>query len=354
MNRVLLTGATGFIGGHVAWSLVQRGYEVVALNRPARKMTWWHDSLTVRTGDILNQASVRAAIDGCDAVVHCAANYALWSRDPSTIYAANVEGTRNVLEAAIDAGVERIVYTSTVGTTRFRRDAPATESDLAGPQGMAGHYKRSKYEAERIALRLARSGAPIVIVNPTAPVGSADVKPTPTGRIIVDFLRGRLPAFVDTGLNFVGVDDVAEGHVLALEKGTPGERYLLGSADGNLTLAELLIRLSKITGLPAPRWRIPHAIARLMASVDGYVEGDLLHREPRIPMEGVRMAHQKMWADPSKAIRDLGMPQHSVNEALAQSIAWFVQHGYAPAPPGYPSSGSRGRTRQRRRQERVS
>jgi dihydroflavonol-4-reductase len=353
MNRVLLTGATGFIGGHVAWSLVQRGYEVVALNRPGKPMSWRHDSLTVRSGDILNRASVQSALDGCDAVVHCAANYALWSRDPSAIYVANVQGTRNVLETAIDAGVERIVHTSTVGTIRFRKDSLATELDVAGPQGMSGHYKRSKYEAERLALRLARSGAPIVVVNPTAPVGSADVKPTPTGRIIVDFLRGRLPAFVDTGLNFVDVSDVAEGHVLALEHGTPGESYLLGHAEGNLTLAELLVRLSKITGLPAPRWRIPHAIARLMASVDGFIEGDLLHREPRIPMEGVRMAHQKMWVDPSKAIRDLGMPQHSVNEALAQSIAWFIQHGYAPALARHQGNGGRGRTRQRRRQERV-
>jgi dihydroflavonol-4-reductase len=353
MNRILLTGATGFIGGHIAWSLLQHGYEVIALTRPNSLMTWSHDSLAVRTGDVRNAASVRAALDGCDAIIHAAANYALWSRDPSAIYDVNVQGTRNVLGAAIEAGVERIVHTSTVGTVRFRRDAPATETDLAGPQGMAGHYKRSKYEAERIALRLARNGAPIVIVNPTAPVGTADAKPTPTGRIIVDFLRGRLPAFVDTGLNFVGVGDVAEGHVLALEKGTPGERYLLGNADGNLTLAELLIRLSKITGQPAPRWRIPHALARLMGRLDGLIEGELLRHEPRIPMDGVRMAHHKMWADPSKAIRDLGMPQHSVDEALAQAVAWFVQHSYAPAPPSYPKGGGHGRARRSRRQERV-
>jgi dihydroflavonol-4-reductase len=346
----MLTGATGFIGGHVAWSLVQHGYEVVALTRPGSKMTWRHDSLTTRVGDVRDLASVRAALAGCDAVIHAAANYTLWSQDPAGIYEANVEGTLNVLGAAIDAGVERIVHTSTVGTTRFRKDALATELDVAGPQGMMGHYKRSKYEAERIALRLARNGAPIVVVNPTAPVGSADVKPTPTGRIIVDFLRGRLPAFVDTGLNFVGVGDVAEGHVLALEKGTPGERYLLGNAKGNLTLAELLARLSKITSVPAPRWRVPHAVARVMGSIDGLIEGGLLHREPRIPMEGVRMAYQRMWADPSKAIRELGMPQRSVDEALAQAVDWFVDHNYAPAPPGYPRTN---RGRLRRWQERV-
>jgi dihydroflavonol-4-reductase len=346
----MLTGATGFIGGHVAWSLVQHGYEVVALTRPGSKMRWRHDSLTTRVGDVRDLASVRAALAGCDAVIHAAANYTLWSKDHAGIYEANVEGTLNVLGAAIDAGVERIVHTSTVGTTRFRKDALATELDVAGPQGMMGHYKRSKYEAERIALRLARNGAPIVVVNPTAPVGSADVKPTPTGRIIVDFLRGRLPAFVDTGLNFVGVGDVAEGHVLALEKGTPGERYLLGNAKGNLTLAELLARLSKITSVPAPRWRVPHAVARVMGSIDGLIEGGLLHREPRIPMEGVRMAYQRMWADPSKAIRELGMPQRSVDEALAQAVDWFVDHNYAPAPPGYPRTN---RGRLRRWQERV-
>lgn len=353
MNRVLLTGATGFIGGHIAWSLVQRGYEVVALVRPGSTMKWRHDSLTIAAGDVRDAASVRAALDGCDGVIHAAANYSLWSRDPSTIYDTNVQGTRNLLGAALDAGIERIVHTSTVGTTRFRKDQPANEGDIAGPQGMTGHYKRSKYEAERIALRMARAGAPIVVVNPTAPVGSADVKPTPTGRIIVDFLRGRLPAIVDTGLNFVGVNDVADGHVLALEKGIAGERYLLGNANGNLTLAEMLIRLAKITDLSVPRWRIPHSTARFLGNVDGLVEGTLFRREPRIPMEGVRMAHQKMWIDPSKAISELGMPQRLVNEALAQAVAWFVEHDYAPAPPSWPKSGASTRVRSRPRQERV-
>jgi dihydroflavonol-4-reductase len=353
MKQVLLTGATGFIGSHVAWSLVQHGYEVIALTRPGSRMDWRHDSLKTSLGDVSDLASIRAALVGCDAVIHAAADYKLWSKNPAVIYESNVQGTRNVLGAAIDAGVDRIVHTSTVGTTRFRKDSPATELDVAGPQGMAGHYKRSKYEAERIALRLARNGAPIVVVNPTAPLGSGDVKPTPTGRIIVDFLRGRLPAFVDTGLNFVGVGDVAEGHVLALEKGVPGERYLLGNASGNLTLAELFDRLSKITNLPAPRWRIPHAVARVMASIDGLIEGGVLRREPRIPMEGVRMAHQKMWANPSKAIHELGMPQHSVDEALAQSVDWFVDHNYAPAPPGHSSINRGRRAPLRRWQERI-
>lgn len=350
MNRILLTGATGFIGGHVAWSLLQHGYEVVAFNRSASPMTWRHDSLTVRIGDVCDITSLRTALDGCDGVIHAAANYALWSREPSKIYDTNVQGTRNVLTTAIEAGIERIVHTSTIGTARFRTDGSTTEMDVAGPQSMAGHYKRSKYEAERIALRLARSGAPIVIVNPTAPVGTADVKPTPTGRIIVDYLRGRLPAFVDTGLNFVAVSDVAEGHVLALEKGKLGERYLLGNANGNLTLAELFIRLAAITGVPAPRWRIPHTVARLIGALDGILEGGVLRREPRIPMEGIRMAHQKMWASPSKAILDLGLPQHSVDDALARAVTWFVQHGYAPTPPNWQDGKGHNRPGQRRRQ----
>jgi len=320
--KVLLTGATGFIGGHVAWSLLQRGYEVVALVRPASTMTWRHDSLEVRAGDVRDADSVRAAMVGCEGVIHAAAQYSLWSRDPGLIYDVNVQGTRNVLRAAVDAGVARIVHTSTVGTVRFRKDTPATEADVALPRGMTGHYKRSKYEAERLALRMAATGAPIVVVNPTAPVGAADVKPTPTGVILVDFLRGRLPAVLDTGLNFVHVRDVVQ-------------------------------RMAKITGLPAPRWRIPHAVARVLGSVDGLVEGSLLHREPRIPTEGVRMAHVKMWVDPSKAIRELGMPQSPLHDALTRAVAWYATHGYAPMPPSAVPKANRGQARQRQPRNRV-
>ena len=347
--KVLLTGATGFIGGHVAWSLIQRGYEVRALVRPSSRMAWQHDSLDVRAGDIRDAASVRTALAGCDAVIHAAAHYALWSREPDLLYDVNVGGTRNVLTAAVDAGVERIVHTSTVGTVRFRRDAPATETDVALPGSMRGHYKRSKYEAERLALRMAAAGAPIVVVNPTAPVGAGDGKPTPTGAIIVDFLRGRLPAVVDTGLNFVEVSDVAEGHVLALEQGAVGERYVLGNADGNLTMLELLQRLAQITGLRAPRWRMPHGVARILGGLDGLIEGALLHREPRIPLEGVRMAHVKMWADPSKAIRALGLPQSSLHDALTRAVEWYATHGYAPVPASAMPQARRGRSRRQPR-----
>lgn len=351
--KVLLTGATGFIGSHVAWSLIQRGYEVVALVRPASPMTWRHDSLEVRAGDVRDADSVRSAMAGCEGVIHAAAQYALWSPDPGLIYDVNVQGTRNVLRAAVDAGVERIVHTSTVGTVRFRKDTPATEADLALPRGMTGHYKRSKYEAERLALRMAAAGAPIVVVNPTAPVGAADVKPTPTGAILVDFMRGRLPAVVDTGLNFVHVSDVADGHVLALEKGVIGERYVLGNAEGNLSLLDMLQRVAKITGLPAPQWRIPHAMARLLGSVDALVEGSLLHREPRIPMEGVRMAHVKMWVDPSKAIRELGMPQSPLHDALTRAVAWYATHGYAPMPPSAVQKANRAQSRSGQPRNRV-
>lgn len=289
-------------------------------------------------------------MEGCEAVVHAAAHYALWSPDPSIVYDVNVQGTRNVLETAVDLGVERIVHTSTVGTIRFRKDGTANEDDWVIPQIIDSHYKRSKYEAERIALRMAQKGAPIVIVNPTAPVGPRDVKPTPTGKIVLDFLRGDLPAVVDTGLNLVSVTDVAEGHVLALEKGVPGKRYLLGQIDGNLTLLDILRKLSAITGIPAPRWRIPHALARVLGEIDNVVEGALLHREPRIPLEGVRMAHHKMWVDPSLAVRELGVPQHSIDEALKQAVAWFYDRGYASRPSSPPNTQ---RPHRRRPKERV-
>jgi len=340
MTRVLLTGATGFIGSHVTWSLLSRGYEVRAFARQGSVLPWRHDSLTYHVGDIRDRHAVAAAIDGCDAVIHAAALYTLWSRDPKAIYDTNVTGTRNVLRAAVDAGIPRIVHTSSVSTTAFRNDRLATETDIGGPEQMIGHYKRTKFEAERIARRMAAAGAPIVIVNPTTPVGAADAKPTPTGKLVLDFMRGRLPAVVDTGLNFVDVTDVAEGHVLALEQGTPGNRYLLGNVDGNLTLIGLLQRLSALTGLPAPRLQVPHAVARLAADIDAFVEGILLKREPRISVEGAKMAHQKMWVDPTASVKELGLPQHPLDEALARAIGWFAEHGYAldPPVPSYPGT----------------
>jgi len=353
VTRVLLTGATGFIGGHIAWSLIQRGYEVVALVRPGHSLNWKHDSLTSRQGDVRDRDSVRYALADCDAVIHAAAMYALWSNNPTALYDINVQGTRNVMEMAASAGIGRIVHTSTVGTIRFQSGRLADESDLASPRNMSGHYKRSKFEAERLVRRMVARGIPIVVVNPTAPIGRTDTKPTPTGRIIVDFLKRRFPAFVDTGLNYVDVTDVADGHVLAMEQGTPGSRYLLGNIEGNLTLNELLIRLSRITGLPAPKVRLPYLAARIAGGIDNFVEGTLLRREPRIPLEGVRMAQQRMWVDPSKAVRELGVPQHSVDDALEGAVRWFIENGYAPTPPSLRDSSSPTSRRTRTFRERV-
>ncbi len=332
MTRVLLTGATGFIGAHVAQALLSRDYDVRALVRNGDSLAADHGFSTVVTGDIRDEEAVAAAVAGCDAVVHTAAAYSLSSGRASEVFATNVQGTANVLRAAARAGVQRVVYTSTVGTIGFRTDRLSDEDDLAGASEMAGPYKRSKYEAERVARRVAAGGLPLVIVKPTFPVGAMDRKPTPSGQTIVDFLRGAMPAVVDTGLNVVDVADVAEGHVLALERGTPGQDYILGNTEGNVTLSQLLHRLAEIAGLKAPRLRLPHFVASIAGTLDTFVEGALLRREPRIPMAGVRMARTRMWVDPSKAVRDLGLPQRPIDAALTSAVDWFVKNGYAPTP----------------------
>ena len=334
MKRVLVTGATGFIGGHVARALLERGYGVRALVRSDSSLGWSRPEMESVEGDVRNRASVAAALQGCDSVIHAAALYTFWAPKPGLMYEVNVRGTRNVLEEAHRAGVERIVYTSTVSTLKHRGGGTlADESEDAEPADLVGHYKRSKFQAEMEARRLTEQGAPIVIVNPTAPVGPADVKPTPTGQVIVDFLRRAIPAFVDTGLNLVDVADVAEGHVLALERGVVGERYLLGSQEGNLTLREILQMLAGITGLPAPRRRVPMGLALAAAYVDQFVEGTLLRRRPRIPLEGTKLARKPMWVDCSKAVRELGLPQRPVEDALHQAVEWFTTQGYAPTTP---------------------
>ena len=328
--KVLVTGATGFIGGHVARALLAHGHEVRALVRPGRELSLPHQDIEMAAGDIRDRASIDRALAGCDAVMHVAALYAFWPPDLKAMRETNVAGTRNVLDAGLAAGVERIVYTSTVATVHFSDDGtPANETSLAGPADLVGPYKRTKYEAERIARRMAGAGAPIVIVNPTAPMGPGDARPTPTGKVIVDFLRGALPAYVDTGLNVVDVSDVAEGHVLALERGIPGERYILGNLQGNLSLRQMLELLASVTGRTPPGWRVPYRLALAAAYADHFVEGKLLRREPRIPLEGTRMAARRMWADPSKAVRELGMPQSPIDAALRRSAEWFWEHGYA-------------------------
>lgn len=350
MTRVLVTGATGFIGGHIVRALLARGYAVRALVRSqatgltseGARLATERDSLTTAPGDVRDRRSMDAAVAGCEAVVHAAGLYTFWQRRQADYWDVNVEGTRNVLGAAAGAGVRRIVYTSTVSTLRWPDEAlsdanrqPETrhgrlpdESSSARPADLAGPYKRSKWEAERIARRMAAQGAPIVIVNPTAPVGPEDRRPTPTGQLIVDFLRGAMPAYVHTGLNFVDVRDVAVGHVLALERGEPGERYLLGNVHGNLTLHEVLRMLAGITSTRPPRIRVPYPAALAAAYADAWLEGTLLRRQPRIPLEGTRMARAPMWADCGRAVRELGMPQSPVAKALADAVDWFTANGY--------------------------
>lgn len=329
-----VTGASGFIGANLVHELNARGHRVKALLRPEsdRRGLRGADCEPV-PGDIGDRDRLPTAMRGCDWCFHVAASYHLWLRDYAPMYAANVAGTRNVLEAAAAAGCARIVYTSTVGCiglpapaggvmTPTDEDAPASESQMSNP------YKRSKWQAEQVALGLAAKGCPVVIVNPSAPVGPRDVKPTPTGKVIVDFLNRALPAYLDTGLNWVHVRDVAVGHILAAEKGRVGERYILGSADGNWTMAEALRVLEEISGVPAPKMRVPYSIAYLAACVNEAV-AKVTHQPPKAPLAGVRMARYKMFFNPAKAIRELGLPQTPPRQALADAVAWFLENGYA-------------------------
>jgi dihydroflavonol-4-reductase len=276
-------------------------------------------------------------MDGAGKVFHVAADYRLWARDPREIYESNVNGTRNLLDAARRAGVTKFVYTSTVATIAVPREGELpNERTQSSVDEMIGNYKRSKFEAEQCALRAAEAGLPVVIVNPTTPVGPGDWKPTPTGKIVVDFLNGRMPGYVDTGLNFVPVEDCAQGHLLAAERGRVGERYILGGR--NLTLKQMLDILSSISGKSAPRWKFPHVLAYAAACVDTAVSR-LLGREPRIPLEGVRMARHKMFVDTSKAERDLGFAPGPIEAALARAVEWYERNGYvaeghAPAVAG--------------------
>jgi dihydroflavonol-4-reductase len=266
---------------------------------------------------------------GCDWCFHVAASYHLWLKDYAPMYAANVEGTRNVIGAAVEAGCSRIVYTSTVGCVGLPSGVTPTDEDtpVSGTQ-MSNHYKRSKWEAEQVARGFAAKGAPVVIVNPSAPVGPRDVKPTPTGKVIVDFLNRQMPAYLDTGLNWVHVRDVAIGHILAAEKGKVGERYILGNAEGNWTMKQTFEVLEDITGVPAPKFRVPYAVALAAAHVDETIAG-LTGKAPKAPLAGVRMARYKMFFSPAKAVRELGLPQTPPREALAEAVRWFRANGYA-------------------------
>lgn len=322
-----VTGGTGFVGAHVVRALLERGDDVRCLVRPGSR----RDNLAglpvdLVEGDVVQPAGLADAVRGCDLLFHCAADYRLDARNPDDLYAVNVDGTRNVLRAATRAGVGRIVHTSSVGALGRSGEGPAHEETPVAYSEMIGHYKRSKYLAERVATAAVAAGAPVVIVNPSTPVGELDIKPTPTGRIIVDFLRGRLPAYVDTGLNLIDVRDVAVGHLLAADRGRVGERYILGA--GNLTLHEMLLKLAALTDLPPPRVRLPHWVPWL-AAVTGRAWSRASGNPPRVSLEGVRMSRHHMYFDAAKAVRELGLPQSPVEDALERAVEWFRSAGHA-------------------------
>jgi len=324
----LVTGATGFLGNHVARLLAERGERVRVLVRTGSESRRLEGLPVERVaGDLRDAASLVRAVEAVHTVYHVAADYRLWARDPREIYESNVTGTRNLLQAARNAGVERFVYTSTVATVAVpHTESLPDERTVTSVEQMIGHYKRSKWLAEQEALDAARAGMPVVIVNPTTPVGPGDARPTPTGRTLVDFLNGRMPAYVDTGLNWVPVEDAAAGHLLAADRGAVGERYILGGE--NLSLKQVLDMLAGFSGRPAPRVRLPHAVALAAGYADAVVSR-LLRREPRIPLEGVRMARHSMFVDAGRARRELGFAPGPVAAALERAVRWYQANGYA-------------------------
>jgi dihydroflavonol-4-reductase len=327
--KTLVTGASGFLGSHVARQLVARGDDVRVLLRPSSHNRAIGDlSLEYVTGDLRDSESLARALKGVQRVFHVAADYRLWARRSKDIYESNVGGTKNLLAAAEQAGVAQFIYTSTVATIAVDRPSPPNEATNAGLDEMVGHYKRSKWMAEQEVLKAAKEGAPIIVAMPTTPVGPWDWKPTPTGKIIVDFLNGKMPGYVDTGLNFVGVEECAAGHLLVAEKGKPGERYLLGGE--NLTLKQMLDVLAKITGLRAPGWKIPHGLA-LGVAYASTVFSRMVGKEPQIPVEGVKIARHKMFVDCSRARRELGFKPGPVEAALERAVRWYEANGYVSA-----------------------
>jgi len=327
--KVFVTGATGFVGSHVARVLAEQGADLRLLVRPTSNLKNI-EGLKAGTvvGDLREPASLEKAIAGCDAVFHVAADYRLWVRDPDEMYRANVEGTKALLAVARNCAVKRVVYTSSVATMGFTSDGqPADEDFPVSLESMIGPYKRSKFMAEQIALEAGRSGMDVVVVNPTTPVGDRDIKPTPTGRIVVDFLKKKFPAYADTGLNLVDVDECARGHVQAFERGRSGERYILGGE--NLTLKQILDKLGAITGLPSPTVKVPYFVALTAGVVDEMVTGRLLGKEPRATIDSVRMSRKKMFVTSGKAERDLGWKTVPVDGALRRAVDWFKANGYA-------------------------
>lgn len=325
---VFVTGATGFVGSHVARVLSEQGADLRLLVRSGS------DTKNIQglradcvVGDLRDSASLENAMAGCEAVFHVAADYRLWVRDPEQMYRSNVEGTRGILQAARKNGVHRVVYTSSVATMGFTSNGhPAEETSPVALDQMIGHYKRSKFMAEQVAMEAGKSGMDVVVVNPTTPVGEQDIKPTPTGRIVVDFLKKKFPAYVDTGLNLVDATECARGHVAAFERGRSGERYILGGE--NLTLKQILDKLAAITGLPSPKIRVPYIMALATGVVDEVVTGHILHREPRATIDAVRMGRKKMFVSTAKAERELGWKVVPVEAALGRAVEWFRDNRY--------------------------
>src|SRR5208282_5026236 len=329
-----VTGATGFLGSHVARVLAEQGAELRLLVRATSDLRNIDGLKADRVeGDLRGASSIEKALAGCDVAFHVAADYRLWVRDPDEMYRSNVEGTRSLLEAARKQGVRRVVYTSSVATMGFgsgissNHGVIADEDSPVGIADMIGHYKRSKFMAEQVAVDAAKSGVDVVIVNPTTPIGERDIKPTPTGRIVVDFLKRKFPAYVETGLNLVDATECARGHIQALEKGRSGERYILGGE--NLTLKQILDRLAAITGLPSPTVKLPYIFALAAGIVDEMVTGRLLGREPRATIDTVRMGRKMMFVSSAKAERELGWRTAPVDGALRRSVDWFRDNGYA-------------------------
>jgi dihydroflavonol-4-reductase len=325
---ILVTGGTGFVGSHLARVLLERGEQVRCLVRSTSRRDNLNDiPVELVTGDLRDIDSLRLATKGCRVVYHCAADYRLWCKDPNEMYQSNVEGSNNVMQAAFDEAVERVVYTSTVGCLGLNDNGtPANEDTPVTIEDMIGHYKRSKFLAEEKVREWAQRGLPVVIVNPSTPVGELDIKPTPTGKIIVDFLRGKMFGYVETGMNLIDVRDCAEGHVLAAEKGRSGERYILGGRD--LTLKKMFDTLASLTEIASPKMKVPHWVAETYARLENAWSINIAHRDPDVPLESVKLARHKMWFDPSKAVRELGLRQSPIEGALERAVKWFREHGY--------------------------
>jgi len=329
--KIFLTGATGFVGHHVAKALAAESADLRFLTRKSSNLA---NLQGIRgdtfVGDLADPVSLKSALAGCDAVVHVAADYRLWIPDPAAMYKANVDGTRELLRMAREAGIKRFVYTSSVATMRFRADGIVINEDTpVSLADMVGHYKRSKFLAEQEAIAAAKNGQQVIILNPTTPIGPNDRKPTPTGRIFVDFLNGKFPAYMETGLNLVDVSEVARTHVLALTQGTPGRRYILGGE--NLTLKQILDKMSAITAIPSPTVKIPFAVAATYAFFEEWITGRIRGKEPRATLEEVRMGRKKMYVSSARAQQELGFEIKPVYPAMRAAIEWFRSNGYAPA-----------------------